>query len=111
MAIKGFDPGQFRHKIKIQEQKSVKINGFVEESWVTTRQTRALVKPPSMKKVEFYAANGENSINLLEFTFRYTKDFNSKARVIYKGKIYRLLSAQNYNEQDKYTILVGKVVE
>lgn len=111
MAIKDFDPGQFTHKIEIQEQTSVKIDGFLEESWVTVRRTRALIRPPSMKKLEFYAANGENSINLLEFIFRYTREFNSKARVIYKGKIYELLKGENYQERNKYTILIGKVVE
>lgn len=110
-----YDPGKFKSRIEIQEFISSEADefGFSQEEWQTTRKARAYIRNPSMTKLELYKADGYTVINMKEFIFRYNKkDYASnKTRVKYKDKTFEVVKVENIKEENKYFLLLGKLVE
>lgn len=109
-----YDPGLFKRKIEIEDFRSdgqTDDDGFVIDGWVSIRKTRAWVRTPSLKKMEFYKAEGINSIDMKEFVFRYKNEITEKMRIKYKDSYYDIQKVDNIDEEDKYSLILGKRVK
>lgn len=108
-----YNPGSFNHTIEIQSYTTtIDDFGIPKEDWVTTRKTRCIPRNNmSTSKMEFYKAMGVNCNSIKEFIVRYKEDFDSKTRVIYKGRIYDVFKVDNIDEESIYQQISAKLVD
>lgn len=95
------NPGELRHRIKLQSLETiVNENGFEEESWVDLRTVWASIK--NLHGREYFEAAAVQKENTVKFTIRYIKDLDTSMKILFKGKHYNIIQIDNIRYENKY---------
>lgn len=102
------NPGDFKHKFEVQELKmGVDLDNIPIEGWTTiwTAKGRIRNNISNNKTVE----DGDRSSITKTITSRYPKHLvnfdvedTNKYKVLYKGKLYKIVSMSDIREENKY---------
>lgn len=107
------NPGLFKHRISIQQlSEFVNENGFPVEEWSDVKLVWAMIKTLNDKgsSYEFYEAATTHSRFTNTFVIRYTSGITTDMRIVYKSRIFEILSVINDNEANKTLTIVGREI-
>lgn len=91
--------GRLRHRITIQKYTATRDSfGADVEDWTDIANVWASITPVSGK--EYYAAQQINAEITTKITIRYIKDINPKMRVVFKDRMFEILSVINSEERN-----------
>jgi SPP1 family predicted phage head-tail adaptor len=98
--------GKLRHRITIQELSAaspdVTGSGMPDESWVDVASVDASIEHLSGTELygtELYAAQEHHAEVTTRITIRYRSGINAKQRIVFRGKIYNIKSAPDFEER------------
>ena len=99
---------ELRHRVDIQERVSVTDGegGFVATWETTISNTPAAIYPIQAKQVWAYRAINVTATHLLKMR-GYTQ-ISENSRIVFKGRIFEILTEENIQEQDYVLILTCK---
>lgn len=101
--------GQLRHRIVLQEYTSTQDSfGAEVQSWVDIATVWASIEPLSGR--EYFAAQQINAEVSTKITIRYRAGIKPTMRIIFKSRIYEILSVINTREQKRELTLMCKEV-
>lgn len=89
--------GRFTKRVEIQEATETNTDGDVSLSWSTVR--RSWAEPVSQSSREFYAAKTVNADITHMWRMHYYGDLTPKHRLLFDGRTFNILSAENVIER------------
>lgn len=99
--------GDFDKVIEFQVESEVQDEqGYPVPGWVTVKKAGAMIK--TMQGREYIQAATTNNEGTSRFIIRYTIGLHENMRVIYKGRIFDILSIVNDNEENVTLTIVVK---
>jgi SPP1 family predicted phage head-tail adaptor len=107
------NPGLFRHRITFQQynESATNENGFsLEESqrWQDVKTVWAMVK--TLQGREYYQAAATQNENTVRFVVRYTAGITPDMRILYKDRVFDIVSVINDDEMNKTLTIIAKEV-
>jgi SPP1 family predicted phage head-tail adaptor len=101
------NPGQFRHRINIQQPVIVKDElGQEETIWEDAKLLWAMIK--TVQGREYFAAASTQNEKTTRFVVRYTTGIDESMRIVHKDKVYEIESVINDDEMNKTLTIIGK---
>lgn len=96
--------GDLRRRVKLQ-RRSTKLDSFGQrqESWSDVADVWADINPLSGRELE--AAQAVVSATTHEITIRWRPDVTSAHRIVYRGRLFNILSALDENTQRRLLVL------
>lgn len=106
------NPGKLRERITIEEcVEVVDEDGFSVMAWQTKAKAWAYVN--NLFGKEYWTAKQYNAENTVEFTIRFSacKNISDKERIVFRSKVYNILSVDNVQYKNEYIKLKAKEVD
>lgn len=112
MDIYLYNTGDFKHRVEIQEAKTIKVNGRPVVNWESILETRAKTFKDN-KVTTTEAEQGDTDKIVKRILIRTPKSFEltSDYRIIYKGKPYKIKGLNDIKDAGVYTELTIERVE
>lgn len=107
-----YDVGEFRHKIELQINDTVKIGGRPVQDWKTVHTTRAKTYKNN-KTTTTEGEQGDTDKVVKRILIRTPKklEITNDLRVIFKGKPYKIKSSTDIRELGIYTEIIIERLE
>lgn len=104
-----YNTGQFRHRITFQEfTETTNENGFPVEDWQDKHYLWAMIK--TLQGREYHQAAATQNENTVRFVVRYTSGITPDMRILYKGRVFDIVSVINDDEMNKTLTIIAKEV-
>ncbi|MED4354074.1 phage head closure protein [Schinkia azotoformans] len=99
--------GLFRHKIVIQSFSEKKDElGQILKEWTNTYNLWAMIR--TIQGTEYIEASATQNQDTTRFVIRFMKNIEPTMRIVYKNKIYNIISVINDDETDKTLTIIAK---
>ena len=104
------NPGELRHRIKLQKLETVvNENGFEEEEWVDLKTLWASIS--NLHGREYFQAAAVQKENTVKFVIRYIPGIDTSMKILFKGKHYDITSIDNIRYENKFIEIKGVEVD
>lgn len=101
------NPGQFRHRINIQEPVITRDSlGQEEITWEDVKMLWCMIK--TVQGREYIAAAATQTEKTTRFVVRYTTGIDESMRIVHKEKVYEIESVINDDEMNKTLTIIGR---
>jgi len=99
--------GQLRHRVEIQEQRSVRDEwGNQVSEWFTVATAWAAIEP--IRGEEYWAAGAQRGETIHRVTMRYVPGVTPKHRLLFGNRILEIESTLNLEERSRLLELLCK---
>ncbi|MGB9813526.1 MAG: phage head closure protein [Thermovenabulum sp.] len=93
--------GDMRHRITLQKKMNiVDADGFTTQQWQDVATVWAAVE--NLHGREYWEAAAVQAENTVKFTIRYRPDVDQTMRILFKGKVYNILSVDNIKYRNEF---------
>lgn len=99
--------GKFNKEIVIQKLTSVKVNGFLKETWIDDYACKAYIR--SITADDLLKRGTTVNSRTIFVKIPYKEGITSKMRLIYKGLAYDITSVDNNEEDNVFMDLICEV--
>lgn len=95
------DIGELRHRITLQKKVDViDSDGFTTQQWQDVATVWAAVE--NLHGREYWEAAAIQAENTVKFTIRYRQDVDQTMRIVFKKKVYNILSVDNIRYRNEF---------
>ncbi|EKN68069.1 phage head closure protein [Schinkia azotoformans] len=99
--------GLFRNKIVIQSFSEKKDElGQILKEWTNTYNLWVMIR--TIQGTEYIEASATQNQDTTRFVIRFMKNIEPTMRIVYKNKIYNIISVINDDEADKTLTIIAK---
>lgn len=100
------NPGELRHRIKLQKLETVvNENGFEEEIWIDHKRVWASIK--NLHGREYFQAAAVQKENTVKFIIRYTPGLDTSMKILFNNTHYDITSVDNIRYENKFIEIKG----
>jgi len=93
--------GELRYRITLQKKIDITDNeGFTKPDWDDVATVWAAVE--NLHGREYWEAAAIQAENTVKFTIRYRPDVDQTMRIIFRGKVYNILSVDNIKYRNEF---------
>lgn len=93
--------GDMRHRITLQKKVDVTdADGFTTQQWQDVATVWAAVE--NLHGREYWEAASVQAENTVKFTIRFRPDVEQTMRILFKGKVYNILSIDNIKYRNEF---------
>lgn len=101
------NPGLLRHRITLQKFMVITDpDGFITQQWQDVATVWAAVE--NLHGREYWEAASVQAENTVKFTIRYRPDVDQTMRIVFRGKIYNIISVDNIKYRNEYIEIKAK---
>ena len=101
------NPGKLRHRITLQRYTEiVDPDGFTTQQWQDVATVWAAVE--NLYGREYWEAAAVQAENTVKFTIRYRPDVDQAMRIVFRGKIYNIISVDNIKYRNEFIEIKAK---
>lgn len=102
--------GELRHRIALQKfSVTTNENGFEVEDWIDIKIVWASIS--NLYGKEYFEAAATQSEKTVKFTIRFIAGIDESMRIMFKGKIYKIIFIDNIKYQNKFLQIKALEVE
>ena len=103
--------GKMRHRIQFQKyDHDTDDDAYADGKW-SDYSKPVWAHAANLHGREFYAAAAEQMENTVKFTIRYRPEITPDLRIVFEGRVYKIIAVDNVRYRDRYLLIRAGEVE